>query len=106
MTEVVALLTLALASWVLRIGLVVLVPASRLPDTVRSSLDHLAPAVLAAILVLDLVGSVGASANAVDGIATLAAAAVIGGVAWRTRNLALTAIVALAAVVTLDLILA
>ena len=106
MTEMVALLALAVASWVLRIGLVVLVPASRLPDAIRSSLDHLAPAVLAAILVLDLAGSVSASADVVDGVATLGAAGLIAVVAWRTRNLALTAIVALAAVVMLDLILA
>ena len=106
MTDLIVLLALAIASWVLRIGLVVLVPASRLPAAVRSSLDHLAPAVLAAILVLDLAASVSASANAVDGLATLGAAVVIAGVAWRTRNLALTAIVALAAVLVLDLILA
>jgi branched-subunit amino acid transport protein len=105
-TDVVVLLALAVASWVLRIALIVLIPASRLPDVVRSSLDHLAPAVLAAILVLDLAGSLSASANAMDAMATSGAAAVIAGVAWRTRNLAITASVALVAVLVLDLMLA
>ncbi|MGZ4602806.1 MAG: AzlC family ABC transporter permease, partial [Kineosporiaceae bacterium] len=52
--DVLALSLVALASWLLRIGLIVIVPVSRLPGTLRSSLDHLAPAVLASIVTVDL----------------------------------------------------
>ena len=106
MTEVAVLLALAAGSWLLRIGFLVLLPASQLPETVRSSLDHLAPAVLTAILVLDLAGSVRVGGSITGRIETLGAAAIIALVAWRTRNVALTSIVALAAVVLLDLLLA
>ena len=93
---VVLLLALAIASWVLRIALIVLIPASRLPDVVRSSLDHLATRRGSPrfSLVLDLAGSLSATANAMDAMATAGAAEVIASVAWRTRNLAITASVA------------
>jgi branched-subunit amino acid transport protein len=105
MNDLVVLLLLGLASWVMRVGLLVLLPASRLPAAVRASLDHLAPAVLAAILVLDLGDSVTAAPGGGSAIATLAAGGVIGIAAWRLRNTALVTVVALVAVVLLDVIL-
>jgi len=105
MNDMIVLLVLAAATWLLRIGLLVLVPASRLPTGVRASLEHLAPAVLAAILVVDLSGSLRVAGSWLDWILTLAAAALIAAVASRSRSLATPAIVALAAVIVIDVVL-
>jgi branched-subunit amino acid transport protein len=99
-----ALLIVAALTWLLRISLLVLVPAARLPAGLRAALDHLAPAVLAAILVLDLADSVSATRSRIDGISTLAAAALIGGVAYRCRSVAIPAVAALGAVMIIDLV--
>jgi branched-subunit amino acid transport protein len=79
-------------SWVLRIGLITLLPAERLPAAFRAALDHLAPAVLAAIVATELAQAVesGAGAGAGAVAAPLLTAAVAGAVAWTTRSLALT----------------
>jgi branched-subunit amino acid transport protein len=100
--DVLALVLLGLASWLLRIGLLVLVPASRLPAAVRGALVHVAPAVLAPLLALDLLQALRATPATAG--ATAAAAVAIAAVAWRTRNVALTAGVALASVVLLDVV--
>jgi branched-subunit amino acid transport protein len=105
MTAVLAVVLLGLASWFLRIGLLVIVPASRLPAPARAALDHLAPAVLAPLLALDLVQALQATPGSRGAGATAMAAAVIAVVAWRTRDLAITAAVALAAVILLDVVL-
>jgi branched-subunit amino acid transport protein len=104
MSDVAVMLILAALTWLLRISLLVLVPASRLPAGLRASLDHLAPAVLAAILVLDLADSLSATRSRIDGILTLAAAALIVGVAYRCRSVAIPAVTALGAVMIIDLV--
>jgi branched-subunit amino acid transport protein len=53
MTALAAMLLLAAACWVLRILLIVLVPAERLPGQLRDALGHLAPAVLAALVAVE-----------------------------------------------------
>jgi branched-subunit amino acid transport protein len=83
------------------VTLLALVPASRLPRAVRSSLDHLAPAVLAAIAAVDLAGAM--RADSADAAVTLAAAAVIALAAWRTRSVLISSGVAVAVVCLLDL---
>jgi branched-subunit amino acid transport protein len=102
--DVLALVLLGLASWLLRIGLLVLVPASRLPAAVRGALVHVAPAVLAPLLALDLLQALRATPGTAGAAATAVAALAIAAVAWRTRNVALTAGVALASVVLLDVV--
>jgi branched-subunit amino acid transport protein len=60
MTAAVLALTAAgLATWLLRVLFVTLVPARRLPAPVRRGLDHAAPAVLAALVATSLVGDAG-----------------------------------------------
>jgi branched-subunit amino acid transport protein len=96
------MVVLATASWVLRAGFVVLVPASRMPAGLRDGLQHLPPAVLAALVAVDLTGSVRASADLCDTAVVLGTAAVLALAAWRTRSIALVSLVALAAVAVTD----
>lgn len=104
MTGMTALLLVALASWLLRIGFVVLLPAHRLPDAARGALGHVAPAALAAIVAVDLVQLVTGSGGGLPLAESLVAVAVIAAVAWWTRSLAICTVLALAIVGVLDLI--
>lgn len=103
MNDVLALSLVALASWLLRIGLIVIVPVSRLPGTLRSSLDHLAPAVLASIVTVDLSHTVPAAPGTTTVVATVAAAVVLAVMAWRTQSAPIMAFLGLAAAAALDL---
>lgn len=51
MTPVLVLLGVAAGSWALRIGFVTVVDVDRLPAPIREALDHVGPAVMAALLV-------------------------------------------------------
>jgi branched-subunit amino acid transport protein len=86
MTLVLIVLAAALGTWVLRVALIGLVPAERLPDRLRHALDDVAPVILAALVASTLTagGSVGASVRGV--LAALVAATV----AWRTAHLLAT----------------
>ena len=97
------MLLIAAASWLLRAGFVVLVPASRMPDQVRGALEHLPPSVLAALVAVDLAGSAGPSHGLAESTVVVGVAAVLAAVAWRTRNVAVVSLLALAAVVAVDL---
>ena len=97
------ILVLALASWLLRAGFVVLVPASRLPAQARAALDHLPPSVLAALVAVDLTGSVGTSAGLRETAVVLGVGALLALAAWRTRSVALVSLLALVAVAAIDL---
>lgn len=99
------LILVAAASWLLRIALIVIVPASRFPAKVRGALDHLVPAVLASIIAVHLTDALRTPSDVAPPI-TAAAAGVIAVVAWRTRNVLLTMGVALAFVAMLDLVVA
>jgi branched-subunit amino acid transport protein len=86
MSAFVALALGALATWLLRVSFITLLPADRLPDRLRRSLRHVGPAVLAALVVTSLMGTGGPAALAApsaEHVALLAA----GVVAWRFRNL-------------------
>jgi branched-subunit amino acid transport protein len=103
MTAWMSMLALGAVCWVFRIAFVTLLPADRLPARFRASLEHLAPAVLAAIVAVELVGLV-RSATPADALTLLAAGAVIGVVAGRTRNLSIACALGLGLVVVLDLV--
>jgi branched-subunit amino acid transport protein len=105
-TQVAGLLLLGLASWLLRIGLIVVVPAPRLPERLRDALDHGGPSVLAAVLVVGLAQTLEATPDAPGIAGTAAAAGVLAIVAWTTRSLAITTGAALVAVVLIDVVLA
>jgi branched-subunit amino acid transport protein len=92
-----ALLTLsmcAVATWLLRVAFIALLPADRLPGAPHRALRYAGPAVLGAMVVTSLIGSDGLAALAPSArhLALLAAALV----AWRVRNLAAPIIAALA----------
>ena len=103
MSELVAMLALGAVCWVFRIVFVLLVPATALPARVRRGLDHLAPAVLAGIAAVELTGTVG-SGDLRGNLLALAAMALVAGIAHRFRNLSLTVVAALAAVLLIDLL--
>jgi branched-subunit amino acid transport protein len=94
MTATITLLLAAVATWLLRIGFITLVPAELLPGRVRLALDDVAPAVMAALLVTHLANGQGLGGLVLaDVLAALVAAAV----AWRTRQLSATVVVGIAA---------
>jgi branched-subunit amino acid transport protein len=97
------IIVLALASWLLRAGFVVLVPASRMPTQARAALDHLPPSVLAALVAVDLTGAVGTSAGPGESGVVLGVGALLALAAWRTRSVALVSLLALVAVAAIDL---
>jgi branched-subunit amino acid transport protein len=103
MSELLVLLALGAVCWVFRIAFVLLVPPSRLPAAVHRGLNHLAPAVLAGIAAVELT-SVLRDGSAGSSLLALAAMGVVAGIAHRFRNLSLTVLAALAAVLVIDLL--
>jgi branched-subunit amino acid transport protein len=93
----------AVGTYGLRVVLITLVPAHRLPAALRRGLAHLAPAALAALVVTALVGHAGPMALVVPGPAHLALAAAAL-VAWRTRNPALPVLAAVAVAVVAEVL--
>jgi branched-subunit amino acid transport protein len=93
MTALVVVLTASVATWLLRIGFIALVPAERLPARVHRAFDDVAPAVLAAIVVTHVVHAGGPGDLPWE---TLAAVLAAGVVAWRSPNLALPVVVGVA----------
>jgi branched-subunit amino acid transport protein len=103
MTALLSMLALGVVCWVFRIAFITLVPAERLPARLQAGLEHLAPAVLAAIVAVELVALV-RHAQPVDAFALLAASAVIGLLAHRTRNLSIACALGVGVVLVLDLV--
>jgi branched-subunit amino acid transport protein len=97
------LLVSAAATYGLRVVLITLVPAHRLPAVLRRGLAHLAPAALAALVVTALVGHRGAMALVVPGPMHLALG-VAAVVAWRFRNPALPVLAAVAVMVVVEVL--
>lgn len=85
----------AVATYALRVVLITVIPAHRLPAALRRALAHLAPAALAALVVTALVGHRGLPALLVPGPMHLALA-VAALIAWRVRNPALPVLAAAA----------
>lgn len=105
MTALLSMLILGAVSWVFRIAFITLLPAERLPTRFQTALDHLAPAVLASIVAVELVTLLRGASSA-EASALLAAAAVIGVIAYRTRNLSIACALGLCAVLVLDYVAA
>lgn len=104
MTALLAMLALAIGSWVMRALFIVLVPAERLPEAVRESLTHLAPAVLAALVAVEVAGAT----HGLDlvGVLVMLGAVALAGVAARlTGSLGLAVFIGLGAALVLDLAL-
>jgi branched-subunit amino acid transport protein len=103
MTALMSMLALGVVCWVFRIAFITLLPAERLPSRLQASLEHLAPAVLAALVAVEVVGLV-RGAQPVDALALVAASVLIGVVAHRTRNLSIACALGLGVVLALDLV--
>jgi branched-subunit amino acid transport protein len=86
-------------TWVLRVLLITLVPASRLPVAVQRALPHVGPAALMAVVAAALFGSAGGVQPAF-----LVGAALTGAVAWWHGNLVLATGVGLCAVALYQLL--
>ena len=99
MTALLAALGAALATYLVRILLITLVPASRLPAAVGRLLPHVGPAVLAALVVAALFRPSGAVQPAF-----LVGAALTGAVAWWRGSVVLAMGVGLCAVAACQLI--
>jgi branched-subunit amino acid transport protein len=103
MTSLLAMLVLAVASWLLRALFIVLVPAERLPARLRESLTHLAPAVLAALVTVEVAGA--AHGLAVVEVMLMLGAVALAAIAVRlTGSLGLAVAIGLGAAVLLDLV--
>lgn len=101
MTVAIVLLLAAVATWLLRVSFITLVPAGRLPARVRRALDDVTPAVMAALLVTHLTHGEGFGGFVLaDVLAALVAAAV----AWRTRHLSATVVTGVVAAGLLRLV--
>jgi branched-subunit amino acid transport protein len=97
------LLVSAAATYGLRVVLITLVPAHRLPAVLRRGLAHLAPAALATLVVTAIVGHQGLGALVVPGPTHLALA-VAALVAWRFRNPALPVLAAVAVTIVVEVL--
>ena len=104
MSALVSMVLLAAVCWLFRVAFVTLVPAERLPTGLRDSLAYLAPAVLAAIVAVEVVSMIG-DATPGQALPVLAAVAVTGVVARLTRSLSIVSAVGLGLVLLLNLVL-
>lgn len=102
MIALLSMLVLGAISWVFRIAFITLLPADRLPARLHNHLEYLAPAVLAAIVAVELIALV-RHAEPLDAAVLLAAGATIAVVAYRTRNISIACILGVAAVLILTL---
>ncbi|MDD7942311.1 AzlD domain-containing protein [Actinomycetospora lutea] len=98
------LLVSAAATYGLRIVLITLVPAHRLPAVLRRGLPHLAPAALAGLVAVAVVAHVGPQAPGPAHPGFVAALAVAGLVAWRFRNPALPVLAAVAVAIVVEVL--
>jgi branched-subunit amino acid transport protein len=98
------ILLLAAACWLIRVAFIVFVPAERLPGRVTAALGQVAPAVLAALVSVEMVGVLRAGAPAA-GFASLGCVVAIAAVARWRPSLTVSAGLGLVAVLLIDLLL-
>lgn len=103
-TDLVAVLLLGLACWVLRVAFVLVVPADKLPPVVARGLRHLAPAALASLCAVELTAAVH-GATAASAITSVGVVAVAAAVALLSRSMSWTVLAGIVAVVVVDLVL-
>ena len=90
MNAAIVLVGAGLATWVLRIGFIGLIPARTLPARIRRALDVTGPSAMAALIVNDLIYEASRGAAVITG--ALIATAVAAIVMWRFQNLALVTV--------------
>jgi branched-subunit amino acid transport protein len=92
-TPLLIVLSAALATWLLRIVFITVLPADRLPARVRRAFDDVAPSVLAAIVVSHVVRGFGPGDIPWPTLAAVVAAAAA---AWWSKNLVLPVVAGVA----------
>lgn len=90
MNAAIVLVGAGLASWVLRIGFIGLIPAGTLPVRIRRALDVTGPSAMAALIANDLMHEASRGAAVFTG--ALIATAVAALVMWRFQNLVLVTV--------------
>jgi len=90
MNAAIVLVGAGLATWVLRIGFIGLIPARTLPVRIRRALDVTGPSAMAALIVNDLMHEASRGPAVITG--ALIATAVAALVMWRLQNLALVTV--------------
>lgn len=103
-TALIAALLLAAACWVLRVLLVAVLPADRLPTSLQDSLPYLAPAVLASLVASELVDAVRDTAL-LPSLLMLGAMGFAALLARRTGSLPLAVAIGASAALLVDLAL-
>lgn len=104
MTALVAASLLAVACWVLRVLLVAVLPADRLPAAVHDSLQYLAPAVLASLVTVELMDAVRTTAL-LPSLLMVGAMALAAVVVRRTGSLAVAVGIGASVALVVDLLL-
>ena len=90
MNAALVLVGAGVATWVLRVGFINLIPARTLPARIRRALDVTGPSAMAALIVNDLMHEASRGMGAVT--AALIGTAVAALVMWRFQNLALVTV--------------
>jgi branched-subunit amino acid transport protein len=101
MNTLLVMAALAAVCWVFRIAFIVLVPAERLPAGVRRGLGHLAPAVLAALVAVELLELLETTKDSSPLAIWLVLVAVV---VKLTRNMTVAVALALGAALAIDLV--
>jgi branched-subunit amino acid transport protein len=103
-TVLVAMLLLGAVCWIFRIMLIALVPADRLPRTVRQALGQLAPAVLAALVAVDA-GAATRGSDALTAVLVVGSLVMAGLAVRLTGSLLLGIGVGIGAALVIDLLI-
>ena len=104
MTAVLAMVVLGAACWLVRVALIVLVPAERLPSRVSGSLQYLAPAVMAALVAVEVTELTRQDDPATTAYVVLTVL-LVGVAVRRTSAMSVGIAIALASALVLDLVL-
>ena len=99
MTALLASAGAVLVTWLLRVLFITLVPAGHLPAVVQRALPHVGPAVLAAVVAAALLGGRGGA-----DVGSLAGAAAVCLVAWRSGSILLATAAGLGVVTLVHLL--
>jgi branched-subunit amino acid transport protein len=102
MTAVVAMLALGVICFGFRTLFIVVLPAERLPAGMRASLTHLVPAVLAALVAVEVNATTTGAEPAIV-VIVLGCVGLVALAAWRTGSMLFAISLSLAAALVLDL---
>jgi branched-subunit amino acid transport protein len=102
-TALATMTLLAVVCWVFRVLFIVVVPAERLPEGARRALEHLAPAVLAALVAVETESTM-SGGDALTGLFVLLSVLAIAVAVRLTGSLPLAITLGLGAALLIDLV--